>query len=158
MTDRERVGRAIAFFERCDDIALLHELLDRVAPRVKRIVAEYLRRGEEESIPPPAEVGPARSAADQREAIATLEEVRDFSLLQALTRAIGRRIETLEIVASADLPEGARVTVPKEPRFPRREPFLTGTVQQTGTSLTVLLDSGDIWRGPASLARRTDGG
>ncbi len=153
MNERERTARAIAYFERCDDVGLLHQLLEQAAPRIKRIVAEYIRRGGEDDIPPPAEVGPAREPASQEEAVQTLAQVRDFSLLQALTRAIGRRIETLEIVASASLPEGTRVEVPREPRFPAKGPFLLGTVQQTGTSLVVLLDNGEIWRGPASLAR-----
>lgn len=158
MNERERTARAIAYFERCDDVGLLHQLLEQAAPRIKRIVGEYIRRGGEDDIPPPAEVGPAREPASMEEAIRTLEQVRDFSLLQALTRAIGRRIETLEIVASASLPEGARVLVPREPRFPPNPPFVPGTVQQTGTSLTVLLDDGEIWRGPASLAQRATEG
>lgn len=153
MNERERVARAIAFFEQCEDVELLHRLLEETAPRIRRIVAGFLRRGEEHDIPAPAEVGSAREAASEAEAIETLSKVEDFSLLQALTRAIGRRTETLEIIASASLPEGCRVIVPREPRFPRQGPFVAGTVEQTGTSLTVLLDNGDVWRGPASLAR-----
>ncbi len=124
---------------------------------MKQIVAEYLRAGREDDIPPPAEIGPAREPADQGEAVATLRRVRDFALLQAMTRAIGRRLETLEIVASASLPEGARVLVPREPRYPPREPYLPGTVTSTGTTIVVQLDSGELWRGPASLARPASG-
>lgn len=147
------MARAIAYFEQCDDLALLHSLLAEVAPRVRQIVAGYLRSGREDDIPPPAELGPAREPADPKEAVATLRRVRDFALLQAMTRAIGRRLETLEIVASASLPEGARVLVPREPRYPPRGPYLPGTVTSTGTTIVVQLDSGEVWRGPASLAR-----
>jgi hypothetical protein len=41
--------------------------------------------------------------------------MEDFALLQVLARSIGRRIETIEIAASAEFPEGARVNVPEQP-------------------------------------------
>jgi hypothetical protein len=154
---REQVARAIAFFEHSGDTALLHELIEEAAPRAKRAVAAFLRKGGEDNIPAPAELGPAKEPATRKEAVATLRAVDDFSLLQALTRAVGRRIEAIEIAASADFPEGVSVFVPVESRYPAGDPVLPGTVEETGTTLEVLLDNGETWRGPASLARLATG-
>lgn len=153
MTPREQVARALAFFESCDDPDLLHRGLEEAAPRAKKMVAGYLARGAEEGIPGPADVRGAKEAAKQDEALKTLRTVNDFPLFQVLTRAIGQRIEAIEIAASADFPEGARVVVPQKPRYPRSGPDLQGTVEETGTQLRVLLDNGDTWSGPPSLAR-----
>jgi hypothetical protein len=46
-----------------------------------------------------------------------------------------------------------RVRVPERAKHPRTGPFQDGTVEETGTQLTVLLDSGETWSGPPSLAR-----
>jgi hypothetical protein len=151
--DRERIARAIAFFERSDDPALLHELLEDVAPRAKRAVGAFLRKGGEDAIPPPAEIGAAKEAATRDEAAATVRGVDDFPMMQALARAIGRRLEAVEIAASADFAEGARVLVPAETRYPAGDATEPGAVRATGTTIEVLLDSGETWRGPASLAR-----
>jgi hypothetical protein len=151
--ERERVAQAMAFFEQSDDVALLHQLTEELAPRVKRIVGRLLARGTEESIPAPADLRAARESAKEQEALTTLRKTEDFALLQVMARAIGRRIEALEIAASAEFPEGARVTVPAQPRHPRQGPPLAGTVEATGTSLTVRLDNGETWSGPPSLAR-----
>lgn len=156
-SSREQVARAIAFFDAAADPALLHELIEDAAPRAKRAVAAFIRRGGEDSIPPPAEIGPAKDPATAREAAATLRATDDFALLQALTRAIGRRIEAIEIAASADFPEGVRVLVPLASRYPAGPATQPGTVQETGTTLEILLDNGETWRGPASLARLAGG-
>jgi hypothetical protein len=153
VSQREEVARAMAFFEASDDIALLHELTGEIAPRVKRMVGKMLARGSEEAIPPPADLRPARERADRAEALATLRNTQDFALLQVLARSIGQRIETVEIAASADFPEGVRVRVPEQPRYPRSGRELEGTVEDTGTFLRVLLDNGETWSGPPSLAR-----
>jgi hypothetical protein len=153
MSQREDVARAMAFFEASDDIAMLHEITGEIAPRVKRMVGKMLANGSEESIPPPADLRPAREAASQDEALSTLQSTHDFALLQVLARSIGRRIETVEIAASADFPEGVRVRVPEQPRYPRSSREFEGTVEDTGTFLRVLLDNGDTWSGPPSLAR-----
>jgi hypothetical protein len=150
---RHDAARAIAFFDGCDDAALLHQLLEEVAPRAKRAVADFLRKGGEDAIPAPAEIGPARAAATADEAAVAIRGATDFGVLQALTRAIGRRLEALEIAASADFAEGTRVVVPDADRYPAGEPTQPGTVQETGTTLDVLLDTGETWRGPATLAR-----
>jgi hypothetical protein len=152
MTPREAVARAVAFFEATDDIALLHTELERVAPRVRRMVTKLLARGTEETLPEPAGIRAARELAPREEAVATLRATEDFGLLQVLARAIGRRIEALEIAASADFPAGVRVVVPAQPRYPRAGQPLAGEVESSGTVLTVRLDNGDSWQGPPSLA------
>lgn len=153
MSSREQVARAIAFFETCDDIGLLHQLIAEVAPRAKKMVGQLLARGTEDAIPGPAELRAAREAASSGEAIATLRGTGDFALFQVLARAIGQRIETLEIAASAEFPTGVRVLVPEKPSYPRSGAESAGTVEETGTQLRVLLDNGETWEGPPSLAR-----
>lgn len=151
---RAQVAAAMAFFESTDDIALLHQLTAEVAPRARRAVTQLLASGGDATIPAPADLRPARAPAARADAVATLRSVDDFALLQALARTIGRRIEAIEIVASAALPEGARVRVPGKPTFSAGEALVQGTVEATGTSLRVLLDNGETWEGPPSLARR----
>ena len=153
MTPREQVARAVAFFEASDDMALLRASLEESAPRVKRLVAGFLQRGTEEAIPPPADVRAAREPATPEEAVQCLRTMQDFSLLQSMTRAIGQRIETMEIAASADFPVGVHVVVPQQRGYPAGEAALPGVVEETGTVLQVRLDNGDTWQGPASLAR-----
>ena len=77
----------------------------------------------------------------------------DFALFQVLARSIGQRIETVEIAASAEFPAGARVVVPAKPAYPRSGADVPGSVEDTGTQLRVLLDNGETWEGPPSLAR-----
>lgn len=153
MTPKEETARAITFFDNTDDMALLRGLLEESAPRVKKLVTGFLKRGTEEAIPSPTELRGARDAASERDAVATLRKAQDFGLLQAMTRAIGRRIEAMEIAASADFPVGARVLVPEQRGYPRRGPECAGAVEETGTVLKVLLDNGETWEGPPSLAR-----
>ncbi|MEP7215287.1 MAG: hypothetical protein ABI782_03490 [Anaerolineaceae bacterium] len=153
MTEREAVAQAMAFFEATDDIVLLHHALGEVAPRAKKMVAQLLGRGTEEAIPPPADLRPARQPASKEQAMRTLKTTADFALLQVLARSVGRRIEAAEIAASAEFPEGAHVIVPANPTFPPSGPSLPGNVEVTGTMLRVLLDNGETWNGPPSLAR-----
>ena len=151
MTAREDVARALAFFERTDDIALLHELVEEIAPRARKMVGQFLSRGSEESIPGPADIRAAREPASREQAVKTLRSTNDFALLQVMARAIGQRIEAAEIAASAEFPEGTRVTVPD--RTARAKPArMPGRVERTGTMLSVLLDNGETWEGPPSLA------
>ncbi|MCC6382125.1 MAG: hypothetical protein IT304_06415 [Dehalococcoidia bacterium] len=154
MSSRAEVARAIAFFEETDDSVLLHELTRDIATRVKSQVKKLLAKGDEDAIPPPAELYPSRQAATQEQAVRTLHSTTDFALLQALARAIGRRIEAIEIVASAEFHEGTRVSVPEKAVFPPPATRLSGEVVQSGTMLVVQLDSGERWEGPPSLARR----
>lgn len=152
MASRADVARAIAFFEQTDDAMLLHRLTREIAPRVRELVQGLLAKGGEDDIPEPAELYPAKEPAPQAEALRTLQSTNDFALLQALARAIGRRIEAIEIAASAEFPEGSRVTVPETVAFPPGPARANGTVRETGTTLTVQLDNGERWQGPPSLA------
>jgi hypothetical protein len=95
MTDEDEVARAIAFFEHCLDIAFLRRALAQAAPRAAEQVRRHMRHGGEASVPPPAEIGPAPQPATESEALRTLATTSDFALFQALTRAIGRRVEAL---------------------------------------------------------------
>lgn len=153
MTQREDVARALAFFAACDDAILLHQLIAEVAPRAKRMVGQFLAGGDEDAIPPPSDVRPARNAATKADALQTLRRTTDFALLQVQARTIGQRVETIEIAASAEFPEGSRVTVPTKTTFPPPAQRVSGTIEETGTSLRVLLDNGETWEGPPSLAR-----
>lgn len=153
MTSREDVARAMAFFDASDDIALLHQISAELAPRARKMVAGYLQRGSEDDIPAPADLRPAREPASKEAAIRTLRATSDFALLQVLARAIGQRIEAIEIAASAEFPAGVRVRVPGQPAYPPRGAPAEGTVEESGMTLQVLLDNGETWRGPASLAR-----
>ena len=153
MTSREAVARAVAFFEACDDPALLHEVLAQVAPRARLLVSRLLRTGTEESLPGPADLRAAREAASQEDAVATVRTIDDFALLQVLARAVGQRLEAIEIAASAEFPPGVRVVVPARPAFPPAGPYVEGTVEETGLTLQVILDDGETWEGPPSLAR-----
>ncbi len=93
--EREAVARAIAFFQSTDDGRLLRRLLVEIAPRARRRIERYMQRGGEGSVPQPADVPPATVTADEAEAVRTLEAATDFALLQAMARAIGRRVEEL---------------------------------------------------------------
>ncbi|MCK9520539.1 MAG: hypothetical protein M0R74_16170 [Dehalococcoidia bacterium] len=157
MTSREEVAQAMAYFESSDDIGLLHQLVEEVAPRAKRMVGQFLRRGNEDSIPPPADLRAAREPAERDAAVRTLRATNEFPLLQVLARSIGQRIETLELTASVEFPEGARVSVPESNTYPPNGTRNEGTVESTGTSLRVRLDNGETWQGPPSLARRAGG-
>lgn len=153
MTSRLSVARALAFFETCDDPALLHQVLGDVAPRARLLVARLLKTGSEETLPGPTDLRAARESATREEAVATVRAVDDFALLQVLARGIGQRLEAIEIAASAEFPLGTRVTVPARPSFPPRGPVATGTVEESGLTLRVRLDDGETWEGSPSLAR-----
>ncbi len=152
MTPREATARAMAYFDGCDDIVLLHKLTAEISPRARKIVARFLERGNEDGIPPPADLRAAAAAAPLDEALRTLRSVDDFALFQLLARSIGRRIEAIEIAASADFPVGIRVVVPGNPAV-RTSPRIPGIVEQTGTMLQVLLENGETWQGPPTLAK-----
>jgi len=158
MTSGEDVARAMAFFELTDDIGLLHRLVAEVAPRARTLVNRYLATGPDEAIPPPADLRPAREPANAEQAARALRTTDDFALLQAMARCIGHRIESIEIVASAEFPEGARLVVPLKGTYPAQGPSAGGTVEATGTSLRVRLDNGETWEGPPSLARHETSG
>ncbi len=92
----QAVARAIAFFEACEDVALLRRALSDIAPRARRMVVRYLGSGGDGDVPGPADVPHTPVAASRDDALKTLSTTNDFALLQAMTRAIGRRAEELQ--------------------------------------------------------------
>ena len=155
-TAREQVAAALAYFEECDDVMLLHRLVGEIAPRARKAVANLIASNGDDGVPPPADLRSAREPGPAAEALKILRATNDFSLLQVLARAIGRRVEDLETVASAEFAEGVRVSVPEKVAYPpvANAPILGGVVERTGTWLAVRLDNGETWEGPPSLARK----
>jgi hypothetical protein len=93
---RDDVARTIAFFASCEDVDLLRRALSEVAPRARRLVVRHLGAGGEDAVPGPAEVPPTPVAAARDDALRILRQTNDLALLQAMTRAIGRRVEELQ--------------------------------------------------------------
>jgi hypothetical protein len=93
MVTDDDVARAIAFFNACDDVALLQDVLRGIQPRASAEVRRQLARNRE--APPPREIAPSAALASQEEAVKTVREATDFGQLQALARAAGRRVESL---------------------------------------------------------------
>ena len=93
MTQNDAIARAIAYFETCDDAALLKDLIRSIQPRA----AAEVRRAQQQGRPvaPPLEIAAAPAAATQDEALVTVKTTTSFAQLQAMSRAIGRRIESL---------------------------------------------------------------
>jgi hypothetical protein len=87
------VSRAIAYFQACPDAELLRGVLKTIQPKAAAAVrqAQLKRR----DIPPPLDIEPSANAATQGDALKTVRSVQDFAQLQALARAVGRRIEEL---------------------------------------------------------------
>jgi hypothetical protein len=59
-------------------------------------VVRYLGHGGQDAVPPPADVPHTPIAASPEDALRTLNNISDFALLQAMTRAMGRRVEELQ--------------------------------------------------------------
>jgi hypothetical protein len=87
------VARAIAFFEASDDADLLRETLRQIRPRAAAAVQRIEASGR--AAPAPAGIAAASEAASREEALRIARGVQDFAELQVLSRAIGRRLETL---------------------------------------------------------------
>ena len=87
------VARAITYFAACTDAELLRGVLKTIQPKAAAAVrqAQLKRR----DVPPPLDIEPSASAANKDEAMKTVRTVQDFAQLQALARAVGRRIEEL---------------------------------------------------------------
>ena len=93
MASDHDVARAIAFFEACDDRELLQEVLRGIRPRAAAEVRRLTSRGKE--APSPREIVAAPEALTEAQALQTVKDTADFGQLQALARAIGRRVEAL---------------------------------------------------------------
>lgn len=96
MSERDDVARAIAFFDACEDVPFLRRTLSDIAPRARSLVARYIAARNEDAVPPPAVVPHTPIAAAREDAVRILRTTNDFALLQAMTRAIGRRVEELQ--------------------------------------------------------------
>jgi hypothetical protein len=95
VTTTDDVARAIAFFEASFDVEMMRRALAETAPRVAGQVRRQIQRGGNDDMPAPAPITPADEPASQAEALQTLAATRDFAFLQAMTRAIGKRVEKL---------------------------------------------------------------
>ena len=93
MPETGTIARAIAYFEACDDQTMLKQLLRDIQPRA----ATEVRRAQQQGrpVPPPLYIASVNEAASKDEALATLRTTTNFAQLQAISRAIGRRIEAL---------------------------------------------------------------
>lgn len=93
MTREQDIAAAIAFFQQSSDQALLQEVLRTLRPKAAAAVRRYQERGQR--VPPPEEVAPAQQPASKQEALRILETDLDFGQLQAITRSVGQRLESL---------------------------------------------------------------
>ena len=91
--DDTDIARAIAYFETCEDVDLLRNILRSIQPRAAAAVrrSERLRTG----VPEPRDIAVADAVASSEEALRTVRATDDFAQLQALSRNIGRRVEEL---------------------------------------------------------------
>jgi hypothetical protein len=93
MATQAEVAAALAYFDACDDLELLMEVLRGIRPRAAAAVRRYETRNVD--APGPDPVAAAAMPATRDAALRTVRQTEDFAQLQALSRAIGRRIETL---------------------------------------------------------------
>lgn len=94
MTNRnskDDVARAIAYFQTATNSEQLRAVLKAIQPRA---AAEARKYGNREP-PNPAAITAAEEPASEAEAMQTVKAVKDFAQLQAIARAVGRRVEEL---------------------------------------------------------------
>ena len=89
------VSRAIAYFAACPDAELLRGVLKTIQPKAAAAVRQAQMKRRE--VPPPLDIEPSSNAATKEDALRTVRSVQDFAQLQALARAVGRRIEELNL-------------------------------------------------------------
>lgn len=88
---REEVAKAIAFFASCTDAELLRDVLRQIQPKAAAAARKFSNR----EPPNPAAIQPAAEPASKDDALKTVRTVIDFAQMQALARAVGRRVEEL---------------------------------------------------------------
>ena len=93
MSELDNAARAIAFFEQCADLNLLKDVLRTIRPRAAAEVRRYQARGRQ--APQPLDIPAAADTATREEALRTVAATQDFAQLQAISRAVGRRVESL---------------------------------------------------------------
>jgi hypothetical protein len=95
MTNRrgngEDVAKAIAFFQSCTDAALLRDVLKTIQPKAAAAARKFAGR----EPPNPAAIQAAPAPASEEQALHTVRRIQDFAELQAVARAVGRRVEEL---------------------------------------------------------------
>lgn len=89
----DSVARAIACFEQSDDMAFLREVLRAIRPKAEAAALRAAKQGKE--MPAPQAVAAAVEPATPAQALATVRATKDFALLQAMSRAAGRRAEEI---------------------------------------------------------------
>jgi hypothetical protein len=89
----EDVARAIAYFSACPDAELLRGVLKIVQPKAAAAVRQAMQQRRD--VPPPLDIAASADAATQEQALRTVRSTQDFAQLQALARAVGRRVEEL---------------------------------------------------------------
>ena len=89
----DAVAKAIACFERSDDMAFLREVLRTIRPKAEQAALRASQQGRE--VPSPGTVTASEDAATPAQAMATVRATKDFALLQAMSRAAGRRVEEI---------------------------------------------------------------
>jgi hypothetical protein len=92
MSDND-VARAIACFEQSDDMAFLREVLRTIRPKAESAALRAEKQGKD--MPPPSRIDASVEPATPSQALATVRSTKDFALLQAMSRAAGRRAEEL---------------------------------------------------------------
>ena len=93
MTQEQHIASAIAFFQQSSDKVMLQEVLRTLRPKAAAAVRRYQERGQQ--VPPPQEVAPAEQPASKQDALRTLGTELEFGQLQAITRSVGQRLESL---------------------------------------------------------------
>jgi hypothetical protein len=88
---RDEVARAISFFETCTDAELLRTVLRQIQPKAAAAARKFSNR----EPPNPAAIPAADVPASKDEALKTAQTVKDFAQMQAIARAVGRRVEEL---------------------------------------------------------------
>ena len=89
----DAIARAIACFEQSDDMTFLREVLRTIRPKAESAALRASKQGKD--MPRPSEVVAAVEPATPAQALATVRATKDFALLQAMSRAAGRRAEEL---------------------------------------------------------------
>ena len=74
-------------------MAFLRDVLRTIRPKAETTALRAAKQGKD--MPAPGEIAAAAEAATPAQALATVRATRDFALLQAMSRAAGRRAEEL---------------------------------------------------------------
>jgi hypothetical protein len=93
VTKDEDIAGAIAYFEQSEDRALLQDVLRTLRPRAAAAVKRFQELKREARAP--RNVVAAPDAATMEAALRTVRSDLDFGQLQAISRAVGHRLELM---------------------------------------------------------------